>query len=289
MAKQLLCPAKINLFLEITGKRKDSYHTLDMVMHTVSLADTMYASLTKGDGKITLDTGNNPSFPMGDKNIAYRAAEKYFSTFGINNYDICMSFDKEIPMSAGLGGGSADAAGVLRFLEDNFKIGDVETLDKIALSLGADVVFCLHGGCARACGVGEELTPVKGLAEDLFLVIAKGEKGVNTAKAYADADSLGAYEIKSADALVSSLEAESPDYSHMFNRFEDVIFKDLPEVGEIKKTMLYGDALGAMMSGSGSAVFGIFDSEKNASAAQKILADRDVFAALARPLMSLDF
>lgn len=289
MTKQVLCPAKINLFLEITGKREDSYHTLDMVMHTVSLSDTLHASISRGDGKITLDAGNDPYFPLGDKNIAYRAAEKYFSTFGINNYDISMSFDKRIPMSAGLGGGSADAAGVLRFLEDTFKVGDTETLDKIALSLGADVVFCLHGGCSRAMGVGEILTETKGLSSDLFVVIAKGEKGVNTAKAYADADSLGAYDIKSAELFVSSLEAGKPDFDKMFNRFEQVILKDIPEVGDIKDLMLRRGALGAMMSGSGSAVFGIFDSEKNASAVKNILNDRDVFACIARPLTSLDF
>lgn len=288
--KQVICPAKINLFLEITGKREDSYHTLDMVMHTVSLADTLSAALKKGSGEIKICAENSPTFPVGEKNIAYRAAQKYFSVFGINNWDISMSFDKRIPVCAGLGGGSADAAGVLRFLEDEFNMGDEKTLDSIALSLGADVVFCLHGSCARATGIGEALTPIKALPDDLFIVIAKGENGVSTAKAYSDADALGKYDIKSADTLISLLEKGDKSYcKYMFNRFEDVIVKDLPEVEDIKNTLLSNGALGAMMSGSGSAVFGIFDSEKNASAARKILADRDVFSALARPLSYLDF
>ncbi len=289
MTDKLLCPAKINLFLEINGKREDSYHTLDMVMHTVSFGDTLRASLTKGSGEIKLKTGRVGGFPEGEKNIAYRAADKYFSAFGIKNYDIEMSFDKIVPMSAGLGGGSADAAGVLRFLEHSFKTGDIETLDKIALSLGADVVFCLHGRCARARGIGEILTPVRSLSEDLYIVIAKGERGVNTKKAYAEADLLDAYGIKSADALISTLEKGTPDYKMMFNRFEDVAIRDLPEIGEIKEIMRNSGALGQMMSGSGSAVFGIFDSEKNALAAEKALAARDVFSTVARPLTSFDF
>ncbi len=291
MTKNTACPAKINLFLEITGKREDSYHTLDMVMHTVSLADTLSISLTKGEGNIYLSgKSNNPAFPSGEKNIAYRAAEKYLSAFDIKGYDISVAIDKKIPISAGLGGGSTDAAGVLRALESIFAVGDKETLDKIALSLGADVPFCMYGGCLRAQGIGEILTPVREMPEDTFLVITRGKSGVNTAKAYADSDRHSGYEIKSADNIIKSLDKRDKSFAdQLFNRFEEVVFADLPEVKEIKDTLLSSGALGALMSGSGSAVYAVFENSKNASAACEKLCDRGVFAAQAKPFSSADF
>ena len=260
-------------------------------MHTVSLADTLELSLTKGEGKISLlGPGNNPAFPAGEKNIAYRAAEKYLSAFEIKGYDISLMIDKKIPISAGLGGGSTDAAGVLRALESVFAVGDREALDKMALSLGADVPFCMYGGCYRARGIGEILTPVAEMPKDTFLVIARGKNGVNTAKAYADSDRHSGYEIKSADNIIKSLDSGDISFaSHLFNRFEDVVFVDLPEVKEIKDAMLSSGAIGALMSGSGSAVYGVFENSKNASAAREKLRDRGVFATQSKPLSRADF
>ncbi len=290
MTKNVICPAKINLFLEITGKREDSYHTLDMVMHTVSLADCLTVDIRRGEGLITLQSSNNKFLPSPEKNIAYRAAYKYLSKFGVKGYDISIAIDKKIPISAGLGGGSADAAGVLRVLEDTFAVGDREGLDSMALSLGADVPFCMYGGCFRAQGIGELLTRAPEMPKNTSLVIARGKNGVNTAKAYADSDKNDGYEIKKADGIIKVLEQNDLSFTeHLFNRFEDVVFPDLPEAREIKDTMLSLGAVGALMSGSGSAVYAVFENRKNASAACKKLRDRGVFAVCAKPFSSADF
>lgn len=290
MTKTVICPAKINLFLEITGKREDSYHTLDMVMHTISLADRLTLSISRGEGNIALKSSDNRFLPAPERNIAYRAAEKYLSAFGINNYDISIAIDKKIPVSAGLGGGSADAAGVLRALEEFFAVDEREELSKIALSLGADVPFCMYGGCYRAGGIGEILLPVSEMPKGTCFVVARGKNGVNTAKAYADSDKNSGYDIKSADNIIKALEKGDLSFAdHLFNRFEEVVFSDLPEVRETKCFMLSSGAVGALMSGSGSAVYGVFENSKNASAVCENLRSRGIFAVCAKPFSQADF
>ena len=285
MTVKTACPAKINLFLESTGKREDSYHTLDTVMHTVSLGDALQIDITRGSGKISICGTGAPSFPMGEKNIAYRAAEKYMATFGVTGYDIDIFIEKNTPMAAGLGGGSADAAGVLRALESHFSIGEGKMLGELALSLGADVPFCLNGGCNRARGIGEILTEADQMPSDTRLVIAKGKNGVNTRLAYARADELSQGEIKTADTILAALEDGGLSFAeHLFNRFEDSVCIDLPEIVDLKNTMLSSGALGALMSGSGSSVFGIFQDDEKASAACKKIRDKGIFSCVAEPI-----
>ena len=290
MIKNIVCPAKINLFLEITGKREDGYHTLDTLMHTVSLADTLTVDLRRGEGNIRLAVNSGTPIPTDEKNIAYRAAQKYISTFGIKGYDISVVIDKKIPVSAGLGGGSTDGAGVLRALEDRFKIGDKETLDKIALSIGADVPFCMYGGCMRAGGIGEILTPACEIPRDMFIVIAKGSEGVNTAKAYADIDKLPHYTPKSADEMIKRIENGDKSFTKLlFNRFEDSVISAIPEIKFIKEELLKFGALSALMSGSGSAVYAFFEDKKNASAACEKLMGRGIFACVTGAFSKADF
>ena len=290
MIKNIICPAKINLFLEITGRREDGYHTLDTLMHTVSLADTLCIDITRGEGNIKLAANGGMPIPTDEKNIAYRAAQKYMSAFDIKGYDISIVIDKKIPVSAGLGGGSTDGAGVLRALEDTFKIGDRETLDKIALSIGADVPFCMYGGCMRAGGIGEILSPVSEIPKDMFIVIAKGEIGVNTAKAYADIDKLPAYTPKNADEMIKRIENGDRSFTDLlFNRFEDSVLNYIPEIRLIKEELLKFGALSALMSGSGSAVYAFFEDKKNASAACKDLISRGIFAGVTNAFGKADF
>ena len=290
MIKNVICPAKINLFLEITGKREDGYHTLDTLMHTVSLADTLCIDITRGEGNIKLAANGGMPIPTDEKNIAYRAAQKYMSAFDIKGYDISIVIDKKIPVSAGLGGGSTDGAGVLRALEDTFKIGDRETLDKIALWVGADVPFCMYGGCMRAGGIGEILSPVGEIPKDMFIVIARGKEGVNTAKAYADIDKLPAYTPKSADEMIKRIENKDRSFTDLlFNRFEDSVIVDIPEIRFIKEELLKFGALSALMSGSGSAVYAFFEDKKNASAACENLISRGIFACVTSAICKGDF
>ena len=290
MIKNIICPAKINLFLEITGRREDGYHTLDTLMHTVSLADTLCIDITRGEGNIKLAANGGMPIPTDEKNIAYRAAQKYMSAFDIKGYDISIVIDKKIPVSAGLGGGSTDGAGVLRALEDTFKIGDRETLDKIALWVGADVPFCMYGGCMRAGGIGEILSPVAEIPKDIFIVIARGKEGVNTAKAYADIDKLPAYTPKSADEMIRRIENKDRSFTDLlFNRFEDSVIVDIPEIRFIKEELLKFGALSALMSGSGSAVYAFFEDKKNASAACVDLISRGIFACVTSAMYKGDF
>ena len=290
MIKNIICPAKINLFLEITGRREDGYHTLDTLMHTVSLADALTLDITRGEGGIKLMANGSTPIPTDEKNIAYRAAQKYMSAFEIKGYDISIIIDKKIPVSAGLGGGSTDGAGVLRALESVFQIGDRETLDKIALWVGADVPFCMYGGCMRAKGIGEILTPVCEIPKDMFIVIVRGKLGVNTAKAYADIDKLSEYTPKNADEMIKRIESRDRSFTDLlFNRFEDSVLCDIPEIRFIKEELLKFGALSALMSGSGSAVYAFFEDKKNASAACERLMDRGVFACISNAICKGDF
>jgi 4-diphosphocytidyl-2-C-methyl-D-erythritol kinase len=212
------------------------------------------------------------------------------SAFDIKGYDTSIVIDKKIPVSAGLGGGSTDGAGVLRALEDTFKIGDRETLDKIALWVGADVPFCMYGGCMRAGGIGEILSPVAEIPKDMFIVIARGKEGVNTAKAYADIDKLPAYTPKSADEMIKRIENKDRSFTNLlFNRFEDSVIVDIPEIKFIKEELLKFGALSALMSGSGSAVYAFFEDKKNASAACENLISRGIFACVTSATYKGDF
>ncbi len=288
--KILTCPAKINLFLEITGRREDGYHTLDSIMHTVSLSDKLTLSVEKGEGNIIILPSGDENVPCDRRNIAYRAAEKYLSTFDINNYDVTISIDKKNPVFAGLGGGSADGAGVFRALEEIFAVGDSKKLGETALSVGADVPFCMRGGCARAEGVGEILTDVKELSSDIYFVIAKGADGVSTKEAYEKIDSLAQYTPENSEKIIKSLENGGKDFEkNLFNRFEEIVFTERPEVEKIKEDMLLLGSYGALMSGSGSALFGLFDSEKDAFAAAEKLRSRGVWATVCRPFSRDDF
>ena len=290
MTKNIICPAKINLFLEITGKREDGYHTIDTVMHTVSLSDILHIDVTRGEGIIKLSSNGSAQIPTDEKNIAYRAAQKYISEFEIKGYDISVMIDKKIPVSAGLGGGSTDGAGVFRALEEIFKIGDKKRLDNIALSVGADVPFCMYGGCMRARGIGEVLTPACEMPRVMFMVVAKGSRGVNTAKAYSDADKNSSYVPKTADQMIESLEKGDRSFTeHLFNRFEETVFADIPEIAEIKEYLVRGGAFASLMSGSGSAVYAFFDDKKNASAACEGLISRGIFACVTEPFGKADF
>ncbi|MBR3714604.1 MAG: 4-(cytidine 5'-diphospho)-2-C-methyl-D-erythritol kinase [Clostridia bacterium] len=290
MTKNIICPAKINLFLEITGKREDGYHTIDTVMHTVSLSDILHIDVTRGEGRIKLSSNGSAQIPTDEKNIAYRAAQKYISAFDIKGYDISVVIDKRIPVSAGLGGGSTDGAGVFRALEEIFRIGDKKTLDDIALSVGADVPFCMYGGCMRARGIGEILTPACEMPGKMCMVIAKGSRGVNTAKAYSDADKKSSYVPKMADQMIKSLEKGDRSFAeHLFNRFEETVFADIPEIAEIKEFLVRGGAFASLMSGSGSAVYAFFDDKKNASAACEGLISRGIFACVTEPFGKADF
>lgn len=266
--------AKINLFLEITGKRPDGYHDIDTVMQTVSLHDDVTVSLSGGKGiEIVCPGVDVPD----EKNLAWRAAKAYLDRYGISD-GISIRIEKRIPEKAGLAGGSADAAAVLRAMNAIFGAADAASLAETALTLGSDVPFCVYGGCARAAGRGEILYPLSALP-DCFIVVAKGADPSPTPEAYARADTDGF--SPRANNLFPLLGASDifAICRQMFNRFEYTAVYD----ASIKPVMMGHGALAALLSGSGSAVFGIFGSEENARSAHSELSERGMFSAVCRP------
>jgi 4-diphosphocytidyl-2-C-methyl-D-erythritol kinase len=261
--------AKINLTLDIAGKREDGYHLLRMVMQSVSLCDRVL--LTRDKPGIHVACARE-DVPCGRENTAYKAAEFFFESAGLEP-DITIQIEKKIPSQAGLGGGSSDAAAVLLALNRMYGTGfSKEFLCDIGVRVGADVPFCILGGTALAEGIGEKLTPLPAL-KPCHVVICKPPVGVNTKQAFvlADAskDSLTSYTDAMLDAIrYSDLLAAA---SRLGNGFEQVM--KLDEVTRIKEAMNSMGALGSCMSGSGSAVFAVFENMQKASACRDSLAN----------------
>lgn len=272
--------AKINLYLDITGRRGDGYHLLETIMQTVSLCDDVSISL-RNNGEIVLYADNDFSgdIPLDERNIAYKAAKRFYENVPEVFTGAEIHLTKNIPSQAGLGGGSADAAAVLRGLyELHGKPFDERRLYDIALSLGADVPFCLLGGAAICHGIGEEMTAVQSMDEGLFILIAKGGCGISTAAAFREIDRVGFAE-KRADEILELYNKK--DYSSLcFNRFEQVTALD--EIRSLKEKMLDFGAEAACMSGSGSAVFGIFKKSDNAERLRSELRKNGFFAEVCR-------
>ncbi len=262
----LECRGKINLAIDVTGKRENGYHDVEMILQEIGLADRLTLSLRQ-DGNIIV-TSDSPELPTGEGNLAYRAAKAFFTRLGRND-GIEIHIEKRIPMGAGLGGGSADAAGVLKGLNALFgQPFPIETLMELGETLGADVPFCVMGGCAMATGIGEILTPLPMPPKGLKCVIAKPEPFVSTKWVYENLDYTKKPEglhvpsvaegIKNGDlALICQSAA---------NILETVTIPAYPVVGWLKEGLLEAGAVLSLMSGSGSAVFGLFETE---DAAQK--------------------
>lgn len=265
--------AKINFFLNVEGKRPDGYHDIMTVMQQINLWDDVEIDVQKGNG-IIIST-DLPYLPVGIANIAYKAAKALQDRCNIDRM-LKIKIRKGIPVSAGLAGGSSDAAAVLRLLDSGLSLGlPEETLMEEALKIGADVPFCLMGKAALAEGVGERLTPINGL-EKGFILLSKPNIAVSTAKVYKALDlkeGVASRGILGAEAVIREMAAGNLDSlsDKLYNRLEDVTLIRHPIVGDIKSKMLQYGARGALMSGSGPTVFGIFKDYKRVSKAYKNL------------------
>lgn len=262
--------AKINLSLDVLRRRSDGYHEVELIYNEIDLHDTVTVRLTE-DGKVTLRC-SDPSLPSDDGNIAYRAArmilDKVKSGCGAE-----ITLEKKIPHGAGLGGGSADAAAVLKGL--NTLLGNPlerEDLMQLGAKLGADVPFCILGGCAVGEGIGEILTPLS-MTEDFIYVIVKPEESISTAFVYNNLDLTERPRGLSVKNVAEGI--RNGDKSMIFaaagNIMESVTEKAVPVVSKIKKALYDCGAELALMSGSGTSVFGIFEDEKTAEAAERQL------------------
>jgi 4-diphosphocytidyl-2-C-methyl-D-erythritol kinase len=252
------CPAKINLSLDVIGKREDGYHLLRMIMQTISLFDEI--TVTRGQDDIRVYC-ENVDVPCNESNIAYKAAKLMIDTYKLND-SVEIIIKKNIPVAAGLAGGSTDAAGVIKAVDKlyNLNLSTKEMMD-IGLRLGADVPYCIVGGTALAEGIGEELTSIKPINET-WCVLAKPPVGVSTVEVY---KGLRLNEIlvhPDTDRLINYIEERNIKSlaENMVNVLETVTIKKYPIISEIKKTMVEFNALGSLMSGSGPSVFGLFNS-----------------------------
>ena len=266
--------AKINLYLDVTSKRKNGYHDLVTVMQSISLVDTLTVARQEEKG-VLLDTGG--VLPSDGSNLICRAAKAYFEQSGAP-FGVSVKLKKQIPMQAGMGGGSADAAAMLRAL--NTLDGDRFTVDQlcaIGAEIGADVPFCVAGGTQLCQGIGERLTPVKNRLPGT-LVVAVGGEGVSTPVAFAELDRLyndfdPPQEKNSPRALLDAMENGDVDAAApvFFNLFEEVVEPRRPAVGDIKRVMRENGAVAAMMSGSGPSVWGMFQTALDAENARAAL------------------
>lgn len=253
--------AKINLTLDITGRRADGYHLLSMIMQSVSLRDTLTVEFSSTG--ITTLTCTDPTVPCDGRNLVLKACAAFFAAINLPDPGIAFHLTKVIPSEAGLAGGSADAAAALRALNELFQHPlNEQTLLEIGLKLGADLPFCLTGGTCLAEGIGEILTPLPAMP-DCSLLIVKPAIGSSTVEAYRLADTKP-YPHPAAQPVIDAL--SRGDLASigraMGNSFQEIL--QLPEVREICDTLLRADALGACMTGSGSAVCGIFAEESAA-------------------------
>ena len=264
MTMKEYAPAKINLFLDVIRKREDGYHDLGTVFQTVDAGDTVEATLRE-DGEIRLTYNEPQNYPL-ESDLVFKAA-KALKEYAKCNLGADIHLTKVMPLGAGLGGGSADAAATLRLLNSLWNLNlPFETLESIGARLGADVPFLVRGGTAFAEGIGERLTFVEPLElpEGAALLIATPLDAVPTKDAYAGVPKSGPDRWEQYKA---SWTAQFPNPESYFNAFEVSVFPTHPLVAEMKQKFIELGADVALMSGSGASVFGIFKTKELAEKA----------------------
>ena len=280
---RVLAPAKVNLYLRITGRRPDGYHLLDSVMVPVSLCDEIEMTTEKqteietkrGKGILPqiIVTCDEPTLPTDETNLAYKAATLFCKEAGVRP-KITIALRKRIPFGAGLGGGSSDAAAVLKGLNTLcLEPFSEQQLCAFGVRLGADVPFFVPCQSARVEGIGEILTPVPPLPSR-WLVIVVPPFGVSTSWAYRQFDELPARAEPASAELRQFVCGQWPPATCLINDLERAVVPTHPAIGRIKEKLLQAGAEGALMSGSGSSVFGIFSSRAGAEQASGLLREQ---------------
>lgn len=257
--------AKINLSLDVLRKREDGYHEVKMIMQQVDLYDEI--TLREIEEGIKLEC-NCEFIPVDEGNIAYRAAKLIKEKYHIQQ-GIYIHIDKNIPVAAGLAGGSTNAAAVLLGLNNLWDLGaDKEALMELGMKLGADVPFCILGGAALAEGIGEKLTPIQGL-ENTWVVLCKPNIGVSTADVYKNLDVNKIQQRPDTERILDALCRKDIQVvaGNLKNVLEQVTEQMHPIVRDIKRRMLEYNALGSIMSGSGPTVFGLYKDYNKAKSA----------------------
>lgn len=286
MENTVLAYAKINLYLDVVGKRDDGYHDIESIMQTVSLADVVTVDIKKGIDRITQEFIGS-DLPCYETNLCYKAAKAYLNFFGDRNCAVHIRVEKNIPEAAGLAGGSADAAAVIRALDKAFERGsDTDALCEIGLKVGSDVAFCIVGGTAAVTGRGERVEKINTLPEYTVLVVKSELESVSTKEAYRRIDEKAVsisrdYTFEEYKNAVSYADKGIIEKG-VYNIFEEVMKDELPHTQKIIEAMKKSGAQCALMSGSGPSVFGFYTDEAAAnSAMEKIKREENgIFAAV---------
>ena len=249
--------AKVNITLDVVGKREDGYHLLKMIMQNIDIYDVITIEKIESGIEITC---NKPYVPTDERNLAYKAAKLFKDTFNITS-GVSINIKKNIPVAAGLAGGSTDCAAVLKIMNKLFQVNaDNEKLMELGVKLGADVPYCINGGTALCEGIGEILTPLKPFKNHI-IVLVKPPFGVSTKDVYKNFD-LGRFKNHPETDKVITYMNEDNLYEvakNMKNLLENVTLKKHKVISSIKSEMESLGAIKAMMSGSGPTVFAFFD------------------------------
>lgn len=270
---QVKAYAKVNLSLDIVGKRSNGYHDVEMIMQQITLYDEV--TLTKKDSGISIKT-DCYYIPSNFKNIAYKVAKDVMQSYNITD-GIHIDIKKNIPVAAGLAGGSADAAAVIKGLNDLFNLNmTLQMMKDLSVKHGADIPFCIEGGAALARGIGEELEVIPSL-DKTWMVLSKPSISVSTQEVYKQFDLNKVKKHPDTLLLIKAMHDNDKKIiaDHMYNVLEEITARNYPVISAIEKKMREYGAIGTMMSGSGPTVFGIFKNYKTALSAYKNLSKRN--------------
>ena len=284
--------AKINLYLDVLNKIESGYHNIESVMQSISLCDTITLDVFDGDFGIEIKTDAN--IPTDERNLVYKACQKYVNYATSKRkikkptYKFVFTIEKNIPISAGMGGGSSDCASALRLMNKFYsnKLKESELLE-IASTIGADVSFCLVGGTAECRGIGDKMKALKPLC-DVYLICAINDSTVSTPEAYKMLDARYGTCSPAArifEVFVGAINngADLKRISNLlYNKFEQVIIPKNQSIENIKASLIENGACGALMSGSGPSVFGIFENENDQIKAYNALKNQNIRAFLCK-------
>lgn len=289
-AAKELAYAKINLFLDVIAKRPDGFHDIKTVMHSISLCDEVSVSVApSGNLAIKLEVDGGGFLPTDEKNLAFKAAKLFYEKVG-KKESVEIKLKKNIPICAGLAGGSSDAAAVLRALNKIHKhVFTTKALAELGAQIGSDVPYCVFGKTALCEGRGEIITPIVTNAK-YNIVVAASDEHVSTPLAYAALDGMYSNFTKGISTggadfyakTVSALAEGKIDKEGAFNAFEQAVLPTSPKAAAAKIMLLDNDADMALMSGSGPSVFGLFESRKKAEKAKQKLERAGYHAWLAK-------
>lgn len=266
---QMKAYAKINLGLDVVGRLENGYHEVKMVMQTIGIYDELTFEKIPEGICITTDSGE---LPTNEDNLIYKAAKIMCERYGIWE-GVHIHLQKNIPIAAGMAGGSTDAAATMKGINSLFQLGiDMEELKELGVKIGADVPYCVMGGTALAEGIGEKLTALADVP-DCFLLVAKPDINVSTKYVYEHLDAEGVAVHPDIDGMVEAIGKGNLQgiIDRMGNVLETVTVKAYPVIDVLKNRMKELGADGSMMSGSGPTVFGIFTEEKKMQQAYRIL------------------